>query len=437
MAELQIALIRRFGPWLLLVVLVAAYYPRFAKFLDGVQLYPAAASCLLHNEALQQCEAAFTYPPFFAFIMIPFAPMPMWLRYVVWYVITIGAVMGSFKISEMLSLRLVSGRLSVAELGWVRGLALLLSIKFVLAVLENQAYDAFVLVFILLGAAALSAGREAWGGSAIGVAAALKATPLVFLPYLLLKRRFVGAAAFVVVLLVASYLPDMVFTPQGGGHGYFNAWLRDVAGASLGNPSGVANAFWSGANPLNHSLHGAVSLLIDERNQQGLYKIVLYSVDLAFIAVVGVLLLMSPRQNRFVAIDASMLLIAMLMLSPMTSRSHYVLLLLPYTVLITVWMRDRATRVVGTVVLCASFVLATATSNDVAGPSLTDWAYGHSFLVLGALVLLVYIAMIIWNANRVPQFLSDAAWSGPTRCSAPEGTGKPAIPAMRRIADQT
>jgi hypothetical protein len=406
MTKSQAAFIRRFGPWLALAVAVIAYYPRFAKNLDGVELYPDAARCLLNNELLLLCKLPqpFTYPPLFAFIMIPFVPMPIWLRDIVWYAVTIGATMASFKISEGLGQRLVADRLTEKELAWVRGLSLLLSSKFVLAVLENQAYDTLVLLFILLGLAALVAGREGWGGVALAVAAALKATPLIFLPYLLLKRRFLAAGAFVLVFLAVSYLPDLFFTPQGGTAGYFNTWLREVAGASLLSAPGVAKgAFWAGANPLNHSLHGAVSLQIDELGQPALHRMVLDGVILAFGAVAGILLLLSPRENRFIGIDGSILLIAMLMLSPMTSRSHYVVLLLPYTVLMWAWMRDTTTRAVGTAVLAASFVLATATSNDVVGQALTEWAYRHSFLVLGALVLLIYIAVIVWKAHKARQ----------------------------------
>jgi hypothetical protein len=410
MTKAQIHFLRRFGPWFALALAVAAYYPRFAKNLDGVELYPDAARCLMNGEALLLCKLPlpFTYPPLFAFLMIPFVPMPIWLREIVWYAVTIAATMASFKLSEGLGQRLVSDRLSARELVLVRGAILLLSSKFVLAVLENQAYDTLVLVFILLGLTALAAGREIWGGVAIAVAAALKATPLIFLPYLLLKRRFAAAGAFVLAFLAASYLPDLFFTPPGGGSGYFNTWLHDVAGASLlGGTGSARQGFWSGANMLNHSLRGAVSLHIDELHEPALFRMVLYGIDLAFCALAGLLLLLSPRENRFIGVDGSILLIAMLMLSPMTSRSHYVALLLPYTVLMWAWIRDDTTRTLGALVLSASFVLATATSNDLVGQNVTEWAYGHSFLVLGALVLLIYIAAIVWKAGKG---LSIKAW---------------------------
>jgi len=48
-----------------------------------METYPQA-SCLWHGQMLQVCDQGFTYPPFFALVMLPFAPMPLWLRDFVW-----------------------------------------------------------------------------------------------------------------------------------------------------------------------------------------------------------------------------------------------------------------------------------------------------------------------------------------------------------------
>jgi hypothetical protein len=396
----------RYWPWLLVLITAVAYYPRFIKYSGGMELYPHAAQCLLHGQMLQGCAAGFTYPPIFAFLMLPLEPLPLWLRNLVWYLVTLGATIGSFKLSEQIARRAIAVPLTAMELAWLRLLVLVLSLKLVLAVFENQAYDALVLVFILLGLAALATGRELWSGAALAFAAALKATPLIFLPYLLWKRHFVAAAAFVVVFIVASYLPDMFFTP--GGYGYFNSWLREVAGASLGiDPGSAKFAFWSGANIMNHSLHGAVSLNIDETTQRALHHAVLYAVDGVFIVVVGTLLVLSPRRRESIALDGSLLLIGMLMLSPMTSRSCYIDLLLPYTTVVTLGFRDSQTLNLGRAVLVASYALVTLTANDVVGETVTVWAYGHSFMVLGTLVLLIYFAVLVIRQYRRQHF--DAA----------------------------
>jgi hypothetical protein len=293
------------------------------------------------------------------------------------------------------------------ELFWLRFLTLLLSAKLVLAVFENQAYDALVLVAVLVGLAALSDGRAFGAGAGLALAAALKATPLIFLPYLLWKRHFAAAAAFVLVYAGASLLPDILFAPAGGqgslADGYFAAWLREVAGPALGdNPASAPLAFWDGANILNHSLRGAISLNVDEVHHHSLFEAALASADGCFIVVVGTLLAVSPRRPQSIAIDGSLLLIAMLMLSPMTSRSHYVALLLPYMTLLAHNWRDRRTAVLGRAVLAASFALVTLAGNDAVGEAFTVWAYRHSAMVLGTLALLIYFVVLVIERGEHP-----------------------------------
>ena len=392
--------------WFGIALAAAAYYPRFVKLPAGMATYPQAASCLWHGQMLQACDQGFTYPPFFALVMLPFAIMPLWLRDFVWYGVTLAAMIGAFKLAESLARKALPAPLDNAELFWLRILALLLSAKVILAVFENQAYDALVLVAVVLGLAALRDGRALAAGIGLALAAALKATPLIFLPYLLWKRYFASAATFVLFYAAASLLPDILFAPAGG-PGYFSTWLGEVAGPSLGvTPGGAAGvpfAFWDGANILNHSLRGAISLNIDEVHHHSLFEAVLASADGCFAVIVGTLLAVSPRRPQSIAIDGSLLLIAMLMLSPMTSRSHYVALLLPYITLLAANWRDRRSGGLGRAVLAISFILVTLTGNDVVGPAVTIWAYRHSAIVLGTLVLLVYFAVLVINELREEQ----------------------------------
>jgi hypothetical protein len=387
--------VRQYRVWLLVALVATTYYPRFIKLPAGMETYPQAAACLWNGQMLQVCDPGFTYPPFFAFIMLPFAPMPMWLRELVWYAVTVAAAIGAVKLCEFITQKAVARPLERAELCWLRFFTLLLSAKLILAVFENQAYDALVVVLVLIGLAGLCSGRALPAGAGLALAAALKATPLIFLPYLLWKRYFATAAAFVLIYAFASLLPDILFAP-GGPHGYFSTWLHEVAGPSLGiNPASAPFTFWNGANILNHSLHGAVALNIDEATQHTMFDATLALVDGCFIAVVGALLALSPRRPESIAIDGSLLLIAMLMLSPMTSRSHYVALLLPYTALVVLNLRDEHTASLGRAVLGVSFSLVTLAGNDAVGQAFTVWAYRHSAMVLGTLVLLIYFAALV------------------------------------------
>jgi hypothetical protein len=392
--------VRQYRLWFVAALAAAAYYPRFIKLPAGMETYPQAAACLWHGQLLQACDPGFTYPPFFALVMLPFAPMPIWLRDLVWYGVTLLATICAVKSSEFIVRKATARPLDGVESSWLLFFTLVLSAKLILAVFENQAYDALVLVAVLVGLAALSGGRSIAAGASLALAAALKATPLIFLPYLLWKRYFTAAAAFAVVYVAASLLPDLLFTPAGH-QGYFSTWLEQVAGPPFGiSPARAPLAFWDGANILNHSLRGAVALNVDETAQRALYNTALAAADGCFIAVIAALLAASPRRPESIAIDGSLLLIAMLMLSPMTSRSHYVALLLPYMALVALNLRDEHSAMLGRVVLAASFVLVTLAGNDAVGQTFTVWAYRHSAMVLGALVLLIYFAALVFERSR-------------------------------------
>ena len=66
----------------------------------------------------------------------------------------------------------------------------LLGGRYLLSPLENQSHDLMVMVCILGGVLLGGRGREFGGGLLLGLAAAMKATPLLFLPVLVWQRRW-------------------------------------------------------------------------------------------------------------------------------------------------------------------------------------------------------------------------------------------------------
>jgi len=397
--------LRAYGHWVAASIAVALYYPRFIKTPGGLLQYPAAAECMLRAETPLHCDTTlFTYPPFFALLMVPLVPLPEWLREAVWYLVLIGTTIAALRICEVLALRLFPGNWTERELVWFRILTFVLSLKFILAVLENQAYDSLALVFILAGLLALVSERSVLAGMSFAVAAALKVTPLIFLPYLLVKRRFAGAAAFVVVLCILSLLPDLLLPPKASWH--LTTWLNEVAlGPFRSNVSFIKNDFWTGGNPLNQSLRGVLARVIDELDQPQQFAMVLRIVIGLYVLCVGLLMLKSLRHDWLIPADGALLVISMLLLSPVTSKSHLVVLMLPYTILAAALVRDRSTRTTNAIVLAASFLLATASSGDLAGQQLSIWNYQYSLMTWGILVLIVQLGVLIWSAQRKPQNL--------------------------------
>ena len=394
--------LRRYGGWAALILACCAYFFRFIKDPVGTVVYTRGAECLLAGEPLIECTKRvtweFPYPPAFALFMTPFVSLSPMGRNIIWYIISIGATVGSYVIAEKLARRLFPGEWSEGELALMRIVGVLLSVKFALNVLEWQAYDTLVLFIILASLWALASGRELAAGGGLALAAALKATPLIFLPYLVWRRRFVAASLFTVVLVLLSFAPDILFLVQGKPSAFLETWFREVAAPGFFNdPATAKTGFldtWMVAHPSNQSLRGAVTRLMQATALQDYAEKVIYLADALCLLAVGAVIVKSPRDAGGIAIDGSVLLIAILMVSPMTSRYHYVLLVLPYIVLAAAVIRDQASRTVGVVVLASSFVLMTGTTNDLSGHVLTEIAYQYNFWIVGTLLLLVYFAIL-------------------------------------------
>lgn len=403
--------LQRLTLWIAALIAVAAYYPRFIHDSAGVAVFSDAATCLLRGETPLHCpQLIFAYSPFTALMAVPLTVMPMWLREAVWYVLLIGTIFTSLRLCEALARRLFPGDWSEGELAAFRILTFVLSLKFILAVLENQAYDTIALIFILYGLLALVNGKASLSGASFAVAAALKVTPLIFLPYLLFKRRFKAAAVFIAVFVFLTILPDILLPPKTGWHVVI--WGHEVLLGSFIPNANFKLLFWITDSPMNQSFRAAIARIFahGDRNpdvefarqimEMPQFNMALRVVSGLYIAVIGILMLKSVRNDRLVPVDGALLLISALLLSPVSSQSHFVGLVLPYAIIAAALVKDRSSRASGVLVLLASYVLATATSNDVAGRDFTGWSLWHSLPVYGTLVLVVQLGVLIWTVGR-------------------------------------
>jgi hypothetical protein len=378
--------------WLGFLVAAALYYVfHFYRHPAGFTLYRHAAECVWTGQILQACELPFTYPPAFAFVMIPFLAVPSWLGLLLWYAITLFCTVLCCRLCEELAVRLFPGQWTDAQREWLRLFAILLSLKFILAVYENQAYDFLVLPLLFSGILALTDGRDVRGAAWLATATALKVTPLLFLPYLLYKGRLGAAVIFLIALAAISFLPDIFFVPQGAPHGYFVTWIREVAGSSVFNDASATKlAFWDGANPYNLSLRGAVALALDGTTLE--FTFWLRAVQVAFIAFVAALFL-ANRRAKAVPIESAILVISALMLAPMTSRTHYVGLLFPYYLIVAGIIRNKDFAWIGIAAAVLSFSLS-GIPREIVPRAFSEFMRMHSDSVYAALILIACLGVL-------------------------------------------
>jgi len=328
--------------------------------------YVRAGRRMLAGEVIHHSEpSAYAYPPLMAMCAAPFSRLSPRTSLAIWYAINIVAVVivveSAWKLTGGPALLGLHGRWAA-----VFSVATLLSFRFLAAPLENQQFDVVIAALIFVGCRRLWGGRDLSAALWLGVAAAMKCTPLLFAPYLAWRGKFKSACLLVLVAVALNRLPDYIFPkadaldPRGPCGTYLADWMetflfrvgRDAPGA------------WESDLVLNQSLSGLVNRFVQAGVPLGAADIptsqtmlapatvraIRMIVYVAGLALVGVMAWRLGRPGRSLPpvefhhqplvhdvpwddlrtpVEAAMLVCLMLLLSPMSSKAHYVVLVLP------------------------------------------------------------------------------------------------------------
>jgi hypothetical protein len=134
------------------------------------------------------------------------------------------------------------------------------------------------------------------------------------------------------------------------------------------------------------------------------FKVTLYAVYAAYLLTVAILVGGSGRSRSALTIDGVLLLISMLMLSPMSSESHYVALIPAIFALTAVWLKGEvALRKPAGYLLIISFLLINAAARDIVGAAITAWAKDHRLLVIDVLLFLLPFALLVLRSQSGTQ----------------------------------
>ncbi|MEE8105619.1 MAG: glycosyltransferase family 87 protein [Planctomycetota bacterium] len=344
----------------LLTLLIVHYIGKWSPGDDEVRYkgelttYLYGASRMIDGREIYRPDeyAPFSYPPAAAIPFMPLLGLGRVAKVVAWFLISVSLVAGSIFVLGRTVARWIPERGSRPRPVWFLWVAVaLLAGRHIAAALENKSHDVYMLMFIVVLARFAAAGRELGAAAMAAVGAAFKATPLLFLPTFVWQRRFKAAAAMVAVTAVLCLLPD-VFWPRDDGGSWAKAWVTTfVMKVSPGAVADHAHT-WSPWNPLNQSLAGTINRLATQpgptsRDVWPITPLTLSGTPLKLITLaaqgaVFVLLLWATRRRR--AGDASesdaafrrfgevgAVACAMVLLSPMSSKSNFCVLLVPLT----------------------------------------------------------------------------------------------------------
>ncbi len=227
--------------WALLTVFVAGvvaahlWYGNRHQFYD-LTIYRQAVNWWLHGHDIYtfakpdatQGQLGFTYPPFGAVVLVPFAVLPKGLAIALYTVLTVAAVI----VTTYWLVRPVAQRH-----GWSLPFVMILALA-VISTLEpiRETYtfgqiNVLLAIAVLFDLLVLLPRGSKWAGIGIGLAAAVKLTPAIFILYLLVSRRR-RAALTAAATAVAASLVAFALMPRSSWH-YWTDTLWN--GSGLGN----------------------------------------------------------------------------------------------------------------------------------------------------------------------------------------------------------
>ena len=292
---------------------------------------------------------AFTYPPFMAALGLPLAAMPKTAARLAWYAANVACLVILWRGAWTLSGR--RGAIGKNE-HIIAGLGMACGLTSALANIDHQQTDLLVSAMLIGGVLALARGRDLTGAVLFGLAAGMKCTALLWIPFLLARGRWKPAIAVAAVAVAVNLIPDLIARPATGGlwaMTWFGRFLAPMAGAGyypgrwfawiLDNQSIAGAATRWTTTTWAWSPTSGVEILNRARVPSArVIQLVAYGVEAGLL--VAALALVRRSRWRLAGqgasregLEGSVVLMMMLLLSPMSSRPHFSTMFLPGLIL--------------------------------------------------------------------------------------------------------
>ena len=334
-----------------------------------LRVYRDAGAALYHGGSpftadYTASNLPFTYTPFALLVLSPLALGRLGPVETVWWLLSAACFVVAVKLMLTTALG-VSGRRSWA----VAALLCAVASLGLEPVRSNFDYGQINLVLMAMIVADLTRVRAPWRGVLVGLAAAVKLTPLVFLLYFVVDRDWRSLARGVGAFVGVTALSWLVLPSDSARY-----WFHEVTDAGRTGPLGtVSNQSWNGMvhrAPFHGGHLGSVVWLV------------LSIATLAGGAVLSRWLVRGGRTAEAVLVLA----LTELLVSPVSWTHHWSWLTVVPIVAVALWSVHRAVAVALLVLLGLS----------VAAPYLWLQHGPVSFVTTNALVLGAAVALVLW-----------------------------------------
>ncbi len=402
---------------------VALFVGLTAPFLLRTQsewdmVFVRAAEHLRAGQTIYNPADGYAYPPFMALLAVPFTFVPPSASRALWYLVNAGCLV----VLCRLAWRLAGGGPLEGEAAADKKehvlclLGLACALRFAFDAVSHQQTDLVIGALLLGGCTLLLKGRDGAGATCFGLAAAMKCTPLLWCGYLLWRRRWLPAAWLVAVAVSANLLPDLV-SPSPYGGPWLAHWLTHYL-LPLRETEYYPGS-WHSAIIYNQSLAGLGQrwLVLDWTGalegvvranppSPRLVKGLTYGSGLVLLLAAAWVLGRRRTESADAnspppaAMDYSVVLLLMVLLSPMSSKPHFCTLLLPAFCVarLAVQRGDRWQSVF----LAAALLAGALSTRGLVGTSFASLMLWHGAVMWVAVCLLLgcYAALVRSRAGR-------------------------------------
>ena len=278
--------------------------------------------------------------------------------------------------------------------------AILMSLRFLLSVVQRVQSDCLILFLLSLFIFALFYKKEVFAGLSLATASMIKLTPLIFIPFLLFKKRVKAAMASVSFIIFYLLLPA-VYVGQERNLQYLKNWF------SVHKTNPAEYILWY----KNQSLLSCLSRFLTKDSPVGLVNLnanLIFSISIIIAVVLFCLALISVRKKRddnsgfLYLAQVALVLICMIIFSPLAWKHTFVHLLIPHLVLLYYVKylnpADKVTRSL----LIVSFVINTGLNPEMTKP-FAQLIQLYSNITFGTLILYIALVRAIFkyeNAHR-------------------------------------
>src|SRR5216683_1386953 len=177
-------------PWTLLAIVILLIHavPFLLKHhSEWDEVYLRAADRLLNGGDIYRFEDGYSYPPFMAWLAIPFTALPTIVSRIIWFSINVGCLIGMWRIAWRLTgggvLEGIQGTNLKEHLVCFVGIAC--SARYALNGIAHHQTDLVIGLLLIFGCWMFSRNRNLSAATCFGLAAAMKCTALLWVPYLL------------------------------------------------------------------------------------------------------------------------------------------------------------------------------------------------------------------------------------------------------------